>query len=151
MLLVEISQSLGRCFLKEGERVGKCEEQTEFFRLQQRTLSRTSAITSTLPASHTAFSLGLDKGIGQGSLMRTFGNPGRLMICSLNHLSAAQPETVNTVTHLISQERLGRGLRQVLGDYNLSVHLLRTVERGYQRAQTPIHRSSWEGCSCGSS
>lgn len=67
------------------------------------------------------------------------------MICSLNHSSAAQPETVNTVTHLISQERLGMGLRQVLGDYNLSVHLLRTVERGYQSAQLPFTEAVGRG------
>lgn len=36
MLFVEVSQehiALGRCFLKEGERVGEWEEQTEFFGL----------------------------------------------------------------------------------------------------------------------
>lgn len=68
------------------------------------------------------------------------------MICSLNHPSAAQPETVNTVTHLISQERLGRGWRKGLGDYSPpSVHLLRAVERDHQKAQAPIPRRSWEG------
>lgn len=32
----------------------------------------------TLPASPSALSLGLEKDIGQGSLMRTFGNPGKV-------------------------------------------------------------------------
>lgn len=68
------------------------------------------------------------------------------MICSLNHPSAAQPETVNTVTHLIRQERLGRGWGKGLGDYSPPrVHPLRAVERGYQKTQAPIPRGRWEG------
>lgn len=68
------------------------------------------------------------------------------MICSLNHPSAAQPETVNTVTHLISQGRPDRGRRWGLRDYSTpSVHPLRALEGGYQKAQAPIPEGGGRG------
>lgn len=57
------------------------------------------------------------------------------MICSLNHPSAAQAETVNTRTHLISRKGWAGAGVGGLGDCTLSVHPRKTAEGGEQKAQ----------------
>lgn len=78
---VRVSQEnifLGKSFLKEEVGVRGGEEQTKYLRLQQRTLPRTAAVMSHPASQPHSPQLGAGKRYRTGSLMRTFGNPGKV-------------------------------------------------------------------------